>query len=69
MLRISSMSREGPLLMPPTQPAICMAVVMLPPDRPTLLAISGGKRCSNTKMVGCGEASMAPMTSAKESRL
>ena len=63
--RISSMSREGPLEMHPTQPTAFIAEVMLPPDSPTLPAISGGKICCKTRIVGLGEASRASMTSMK----
>ena len=45
MGRISSMSRDGPLEMAPTQPRAFMAVVMLPPERPILPASSGGNFC------------------------
>ncbi len=68
MGRISSISREGPLEMAPTQPTAFIAAVMLPPASPILPAISGGNFCWKTKIDGFLEASSASITSMNDRR-
>src|SRR5215212_4246825 len=60
--RISWMSREGPFDTAPIAPHARIEEVMLPPDRPTLSAMSPGNFCSKQKMDGLPSLSIASST-------
>ncbi len=66
--RTASTSREGPLLIMPTQPTRVMVVTMISPARPALAMMPSGHFCWITRMVGLGIASSASTTSMKVSR-
>ena len=63
------MSREGPFETAPTAPHARIDDVMLPPERPTLSAISAGNFCWKQKIDGLPSLSIASSTSIRVSFL
>src|SRR5271157_4735195 len=69
MGRISSTSLDGPLVTTPIAPQAWKAVVICPPQSPTLGCISGGKSCLMTTIIGFFDFSKASIKSLNDNRL